>query len=169
MKRDDFDNQSKAIFAQLPEAKPSPYFAARVAARAKTSPNRELTLWRWVAALSITVVIALGSYIQFKPQQDLLYTYEPYVIQVDFNAAELKLAESAEIELPDGVSFVSKNDAIKALRSMRLKVNGRKDGKLPFVLVSEREGSLALRVRMYNAEDELVQTKTLTLNFGKKG
>lgn len=169
MSQDQFESQSKAIFSRLPEAQPSPYFAARVAARAGSGNSRELMVWRWVAALSVAAVVALTSYIQFQPKQDLLYTYEPYVIQVDFNESELKLADSAEIELPDGVSFVSKNEAVKSLRSLRLPVAERKDGKLPFVLVSEREGSMALQVRMYNADDELIQTKTLTLHFGKKG
>jgi len=166
---DQFESQSKAIFSRLPEAQPSPYFAARVAARAGSGKSRELMVWRWVAALSIAAVIALTSYIQLQPKQDVLYTFQPYTIQVDFNESEIKLADSAEIELPEGVSFVSKNEAVKSLRSLRLPVGGRKDGKLPFVLVSEREGSMDLQVRMYNSADELIQTKTLTLHFGKKG
>lgn len=148
---------------------PSPYFAARVAARSKAGASRELVIWRWVAALSVAAVVALTSYIQLQPKHDLLYTYEPYVIQVDFNESELKLADSAEIELPDGVSFVSKNEAVKSMRSLRLPVSARKDGKLPFVLVSERSGMLPVQVRMYGANDELIATKTLTLRFERKG
>lgn len=169
MNQDSFETQSKAIFSRLPQVEPSPYLAGRVVAHLGKKPSREVWILRWVAALSVAAVIGLTTYIQIKPSQDLLFTYEPYVIQVDFNSQELKMVQSAEITLPDGVSFVSKNEAVKSLRSMRLPVSGRKDGKLPFVLVSERSGELPVEVRMYGENDELIQTKTLTLHFGKKG
>lgn len=168
MSFDQFETQSKAIFKSLPQAEPSPFFAARVAARSGIGRSRELMLMRWIAAVSFTAVVALVFFIQLQPKPDVLFTYQPYVIQVDFNPEEIKLVESAEVELPEGVSFVSKNEVVKSLRSLRLPVANVKDGKLPFVVVSERSGSVPLIVRMYNASDELVQTKTLTLQFGGK-
>ncbi len=166
MQSDQFENQTKAIFKALPDIEPSPFFAARVAAKIGAGRPKELILMRWVAAVSFTAVVALVSFIQFQPKQDVLFTYQPYVIQVDFNAEEIKLVESAEVELPEGVSFVSKNEAVKSLRSLRLPVANVKNGKLPFVVVSMRSGNVPLQIRMYNSNDELVQTKTLTLQFG---
>lgn len=168
MQFDQFENQTKAIFKALPDVEPSPYFAARVAAKSGVGRSKELILMRWVAAMSFAAVVALVAFIQTQPKQDVLYTYQPYVIQVDFTESEIKMVESAEVELPDGVTFVSKNQAVKSLRSLRLPVANVKDGKLPFVVVSERSGNIPLMIRMYNANDELVQTKTLTLQFGGK-
>lgn len=168
MQIDSFETQTKAIFKALPEMEPSPYFAARVAAKSAGSKSKELIVMRWVAALSLAAVVALVTFIQVQPKPDVLFTYQPYVIQVDFNAQEMKLADSAEVELPKGVSFVSKNEAVKSLRTLRLPVAHVKNGKLPFVVVSERSGSIPLLIRVYNANDELVQTKTLTLQFGGK-
>ncbi len=165
---DQFETQSKAIFKSLPQAEPSPYLAARITAKSGIGRSRELVIMRWIAAVSFTAVVALVSFIQIQPKADVLYTYQPYVIQVDFNQEEIKLVESAEVELPEGVNFVSKNEAVKSLRSLRLPVANVKDGKLPFVVVSERSGRIPLMIRMYNANDELVQTKTLTLQFGGK-
>lgn len=149
---------------------PSPYFAARVAAQTGAVKSKELIFMRWIAAVSFSAVVALVAYIQLSPKPDVLFTYQPYVIQVDFNADEIKLADSAEVELPEGVRFESKNESVKALRSLRLPLTNVKDGKLPFVVVSEREGQIPLRILMYNSDNQLVQTKTLTLNFdGKQG
>lgn len=165
---DSNEAKSKEIFSRIPATDPSAYFAARVAARASEKPAREVVLWRWIAACSMAAVVALVTYIQFQPKQDVLYTYEPYVIQVDFTEQEIKLVESAEINLPEGVSFVSKNHAVKELRSLKLPVDA-KSGRLPFVVVSELAGSVPLEIRMYNSQDQLIDTKTLTLHFGRKG
>lgn len=168
MSQDQFEQQSKAIFQRLPEVEPSAFFAAKISARIQPK-SREIMIWRWVAALSVAAVIGLTSYIQLQPKQDLLYTFEPYVMQVDFNEAELKLVESAEIQLPEGVTFVSKNEAVTAMRSLKLPISGTKNGKLPFVLMSKLPGTLPVEVKMYDAGDNLIQTKTLTLNFGFRG
>ena len=169
MSQDQFETKSKAIFSRLPQAEPSAFFAARVSARATKGTSREVWLWRWVAAVSLAAVIGLTSYIQLQPKQDLLFTYEPYVIQVDFNESEILLVDSAEIELPEGVTFVSKNQAVKNMKSLRLPLSARSRGRLPFVVISERAGDIPLQVKMYNADDELIHTKTLTLHFEKKG
>lgn len=169
MSSDQFESQSKAIFKGLPAAAPSPFFAARVVANLKPKASRELTLWRWVAALSLAAVVGLATYMQMQTKHDLLYTFEPYVMQVDFNASELKLVESAEIQLPEGVTFVSKNESIKSLRSLKLPISGTKNGKLPFVLMSNRTGELPVEIKMYDAQDALIQTKTVILNFEARG
>lgn len=168
MSFDQFESKSKAAFKSLPDVEPSPYFAARVAAKSGIGRSRELVVMRWLAAISFTAVIALVSYIQLQPKPDVLFTYQPYVIQVDFNPEEILLVESAEVELPDGVRFVSKNEAVKSMRSLRLPLSGVKNGKLPFVVVSERSGRIPLMIRMYDENDVLVQTKTMTLEFGGK-
>lgn len=168
MSYDQNEQKSKEIFSQVSAAEPSSFFAARVTARATSKPAREVVLWRWIAACSLAAVLALVTYIQVQPKQDLLFTYEPYVIQVDFTEQEIKLVESAEVTLPEGVSFVSKNKAVKELRSLKLPVDTQ-TGRLPFVVVSELSGSVPLQIRMYNSQDELIDTKTLTLHFGRKG
>ena len=163
---DQNETQSKEIFRQVGDVQPGTFFAARVAAKAK-SPSREVWLLRLVTAFSLAAVIGLSSYIYMQSQKDVLVAYEPYVIQVDFNSKELKLAASAEVALPEGINFVSKNEAVKSLRTLKLPVSQEKRGRLPFVVVSERDGHFPLEIKMFDSNDQLIGTKTITLHFEK--
>lgn len=164
---DQNETKSREIFRQVGDLQPSAFFAARVSTKAM-QPSREVWFLRLVSALSVAAVIGLSSYIYLQSQKDVLVTYEPYVIQVDFNSRELKMAASAEVSLPDGIRFASRNEKIQSLRSLRLPVSQDKQGRLPFVVVSERDGHFPLEVKMYDGNDQLIGTKTITLHFEKK-
>jgi hypothetical protein len=103
---------------------------------------------------------------QFPSHKEALFAYQPYVIHVSLDEDEVKLAASAEVELPPGVTFVSKSAEIQALRSLKLPVEAQEGrSRLPFVVKSDRAGTLPLKFRIYDSNDKLLQTKTLTLHF----
>lgn len=163
------ENQIRQIFQRLPQVEPSPYMAGRIVTQVQAlrRSRRQLWIWRWVAAASLTALIAVVTVNKQQSAHEALYASQPYVIHVNFDDNEVKLAASAEIELPDGVSFVSRDSEIQALRRMKLPVNAEGAGRnrLPFVVKSDRTGDLALQVHIYDAQDNLIQTKTLTLHF----
>lgn len=167
MNPNQLESQSKAIFQRLGPVDAPPYLARRVAARAqeRTRTVREVRVWRWVAALSITAVLAITAVFRLQPKEQVFYTMKPYVMQIGLE--DVQLADSAEIDLPDGLRFVSSNEDIQAARSLRLPVTINKEGKsrLPFVVRSEKSGQASLQVRIYDSEDNLITTKTLNLNF----
>lgn len=167
------ETESKAIFSRVEKAVPPPFLAGRVLARAleRKRTSLEVVVLRWVAGLSFVAVLGLVTHLQMNKSagKEILFASQPYVIHVDLNDAELKLAQSAEVELPEGVSFVSKNKVVKELRRLKLPVSQVKEGRsrLPFVVLSDREGTMPLQVRIYDENDELIQTRTLTLHFAK--
>jgi len=165
----ELEKKSKAIFSRVETGLPPMFLAGRVLARTQERKRitQEMWLWRWVACLSFFAFVGVVAFHQYQPKSETLFAFQPYVIHVDLDEADMKLAESAEVELPEGVSFVSKNQVVKSMRSLRLPVSAVKDGRsrLPFVVLSERSGSMPLQVRIYNSDDQLIQTKTLTLNF----
>lgn len=167
------ERQVKAIFGGVKPVAPSSFFSARVVARfqARKADRKEAGFWRWIAAGSLTAALALTLYVRFQPKnENHLVAFEPYVIHVNLDEIDTQIAASAEVELPEGVSFVSKNEEIKTLRSLRLPISGAKEGRsrLPFVVQSDRAGTLPLQVRIYDADDELIETKTMALEFVAK-
>ncbi|MGE4131517.1 MAG: hypothetical protein AB7F86_07745 [Bdellovibrionales bacterium] len=164
----------KEVLGRVPEQGPSPFFAARVVARAglgeKSSAAKEVWIWKWIAGISLTAALALVVALKVQSPstpQEMLFTYQPYVIQVDFEAEDTGLVASAEVILPEGVSFVSKNKVVRSLRQLRLPISDLKDGKLPFVLVAEKEGEFAVLVKMYGESDEVVRTKVMNFHFAQ--
>jgi hypothetical protein len=163
-----YEIKSKAIFKALPAVDASPYLAGRVLAlhQERQSHRKQVLLWRWVAAFSFTVLVAFVSVMQLPSHKEALFAYQPYVIHVNLDEQELKMAASAEVELPAGVSFVSMSAEVQALRSLKLAVDGHEGrSRLPFVVKSDRTGTMPLQVRIYDSNDKLLQTKTLTLHF----
>lgn len=165
---DQFETQSKGIFKALPEVEPAPFFASRVLARLESPKSREVLIWRWVGALSLMVVLAMFIYIQKRPSSEVLFTYQPYVIQVDFNDKELALVATAEVELPEGVYFVSKNQVVRTAQRLRLPVTKLKQGRLPFVVVAEQSGSKTVQVRIYGTDEKLLNVKTVNIQFNEQ-
>jgi hypothetical protein len=170
-----FEKQSRELFRSLKPVEPPPYFAARVVARTheQRQSRKQILFWRWIATFSFAAVVGLTVYMQTRQVAEPLIAFKPYVIHVDLDQSEILLAASAELELPDGVSFVAKDEEIKALRNLRLPIQPAQKGRnrLPFVIVSERTGKLPLRVRLYDENNNLIQTKTMDLMFitGEKG
>ena len=161
------ETQSKEVFGRLNTVEAPPYLARRVVARSQERSRtvREVRVWRWVAALSVTAVLAITVALRTQHKAETFYTMKPYVLQVGLE--DLRLADSAEIDLPDGLTFVSANEDIQTARTLRLPVSLNKEGKprLPFVVRSEKSGQAAVQVRIYDSEDRLIQTKTLNLSF----
>lgn len=169
MDTNQFETESKAVFARLPKLEPSPYLAGRILAvsREHQRTRTQLRWWRLVATVSVTAMICLAIGLRVQKKETTLLAFQPYVIHVTLDEAEVKLAASAEIELPEGVHFVSKDEEIKNLRRLKLPVGEMGEGRsrLPFVVSSDREGSMPLQVRIFNSQDQVIQTKTLTLHF----
>lgn len=168
---DQNETDSKAVFSRIPAVTAPPYLAARVLAlyQERRKHRSQLWIWRLAAAASLTAAIALVTVMHAPSQKETLFADQAYVIHVNLDDAEMQVAASAEVELPAGVTFVSKNEEVRALRQLRLPVaavnatDGR--SRLPFVVKSDRSGTMPLQVRIYDADDKLIQTKTLTLHF----
>lgn len=174
----DNEKQSREIFGRLSQdIQPSPFLAGRVTALAleRRRVQQQLMWWRRLALISVSTVAILVAVVavrpsspSFAPAKEELFALQPYVIHVNLAEAGAEMAASAEVELPDGVQFVAKDEQIKSLRRLKLPVaavDGSQRTRLPFVVRSERTGQLALQVRLYDANDKLIQSKTLTLNF----
>lgn len=172
MDQQNLEQKSKQVFQGLAPIEPSPYFSARVLAHTPESGRlrKEVLFWRWVGALSVTAMICLTVYSGFLKTQSepskALLAFKPYVIHVDLDQSEVLMASSAELVLPEGLSFYSKDDEVKALRSLKLPLTSKKQGgRLPFVVVSSRAGHLPLQVRLYDENDRLIETKTMNVEF----
>lgn len=171
------ETESKAIFSRVEMVVPPPFLAGRTLARALESKrtSKEVLVWRWVASLSFFALVGWITFTQFQPSKsnEALFAYQPYVIHVDLNENDLKFAQSAEVELPEGVNFVSKDEVVKSMRKLKLPISASQAGRsrLPFVVLADRTGKLPLQVHIYDSDDRLIETKTLTLTFaeGKKG
>ena len=168
----ELERDAKAIFARLPAVEAPPFLAGRVLALTLEGRRgrKEVLLWRWVAALSCTAMLAYFVVLHAPTSRESLLADTSYVIHLNLDDAEMRLASSAEVELPDGVEFVSSDAAVRGLRRLRLPVDAADVGRnrLPFVVMSNRAGTLPLQVRIYNANDELIQTKILTLHFERR-
>lgn len=163
---DQQEQQSQKIFRSIGPVQAPPYMVTRVMAELKQPNRRELWVWRALTATAFAAVVALVGYIQLHaPSQSVFFTSQPYVIQMDVSEFDQAVAVSAEIELPDGVNFVSKSVAVHELRSLRMPLANVKNGKLPFVLVSERAGSMLVKVRLYDSADKLLAEKQMLLEF----
>jgi hypothetical protein len=169
VEHNELENQSRLFFQGLKPVQPSPYFAARVAANLKSrkQATRQLRLWKWLSALSFTAVIGLVIMLTSRPKPDVLFAYQPYVIQVKLDESDIQLASRAEVELPEGVNFVSRNQVVRSLRSLSLPLHSKRTGihKLPFVILSTKAGSFAVRIRLYDSSKHLIDTKTMNLRF----
>lgn len=161
----------KEILGRLKPVEPSPFFASRVVARAQDSEKSlsQLRFWKWFGTASFTVALAMAVFVKTRPQVDALVAFKPYVIHMDLNEIDMKQAASVEVELPEGVHFVSKNEEIQAAHKLQLPLSAMQPGRsrLPFVVLSERVGQLPLQIHIYNADDKLVQSKTMMLTFSQ--
>lgn len=172
MEQQNLEKQSKTVFQGLPQVEPSPFFAARVVARTQESSGlrKEVLFWRWVGALSVTAMICLTVYTNFAKNKvessAALLAFKPYVINVDLDQSEILTAATAELILPEGLEFYSKNQDVKSLRSLRLPMPSKQQGgRLPFVVVSSRSGSMPLKIHFYDQDGQLIQTKMMNVEF----
>jgi hypothetical protein len=170
------EQTAKKVLGTLKEVEPSAFFAARVVSRTETqtetlgSQNSQLYFWKWLAAVSFSAALALAIFVQMRPTADTLVAFQPYVIHMDLNEIDMEQAASVEIELPEGVHFVSKNEEIKSAHRLELPLSSLQPGRsrLPFVVLSERTGKMPLQIHIYNADAKLVQSKTMMLTFAQE-
>lgn len=155
-----------------------PFMKSRIMARLdeKSRLSRQVRLWKWATGLAtgacaITAVVALGPWRTQPTQGSAAYlAMRPYVIHVDLGGERLAGARSAEVELPEGVHFVSKtHPEVAELRSMRLEVPEAFEGRsrLPFVVTSDKEGLARLKLKIFDDGDQLLQERVLSVRFAQ--
>lgn len=177
MKKSDFqDDQPVSAIASLREIElnPSAHMKNRILARLHHAPvrnrvNPEVLFWRWIAGFA-TAACALMAWMHFlKPvAPSALLAMQPYVIHLDLGGARLAGATSAEVELPNGVRFVSKaHPEVTELRSLRLdlpeEIAGR--SRLPFVVQADRPGTQQLKLRIWDQNMNLLQERIVSVKF----
>ena len=165
---------SKAIFARVRAQEPSPFMKRRILANLDKEPRKgfsEVWFWRFVSGVSLTVaaMAMIFNMRQVQQQDDAgLVAMKPYVIHVDLSGQPLEQARIAQIELPEGVHFVSKkHPEVSKMRSMRMPVPAASSGRsrLPFVVSSDRPGTQEVVLKILDENDQVIQTRTLTVSF----
>lgn len=175
------ETKARRAFEPLREAsiEAPPFMKARIMARLNDQHrlSREVRIWRWIAGLAVTascavlVSVQAGLWKSSAPTDTAsYYALQPYVIHVDLSGDKLSGAKLAEVELPEGVHFVSKaHPEIAELRKMRLAVPEGSEGRsrLPFVVSSDKPGLAELKVKIYDETDHLIHERTLSVKFAK--
>jgi hypothetical protein len=176
MYQDDNDNIRmsevfKGVRASGIEA--SQFMKTRVLAqlRQERQFKRKLFMWQFVTAGSLAALVATF-FIGFKMISQIkadAFTREAYVIHVDFTQNDRQQVAAAEVELPQGVHFVSKS-GVASLHKLRLPVDvkaaGR--GKLPFVVSADDPGEKRIVVRLLNRDDQVIREQIFNYRFAKQ-
>jgi len=176
------ETKVKRAFAPLQEAsiEAPPFMKARIMARMSDQRrlSREVRIWRWIAGLAVTAACAVLVSVQAglwnsstAPAEAASYfAMQPYVIHVDLSGDKLSGAKLAEVELPEGVHFVSKaHPEVEKLRKMRLAVPDGIEGRsrLPFVVSSEKPGLAELKLKIFDESDHLIHERVLSVKFAQ--
>lgn len=140
----------------------------------ESGASREVWIWRWLALTSTALCAAVIWWHTALEKRnsaalaDAFTVQQNYVIQIDLGGERLKDARLAEVELPDGVHFVSKSHPeVAELREMRLPISEAQmeRSRLPFVVSSELSGRKELKLRILDDQGTVIQEKILSVNF----
>ncbi len=172
--------QMAKIFAPLKQTEfdAPPFMKTRIMSRLQAPPaaSKEIWLWRTIAGLATAACAVLLLMRNFAPSQTVApeipqhYAMQPYVIHVDLEGDKLPGARVAEVELPDGVHFVSKSHPeIAQVRKMRLNVPAAISGRsrLPFVVSSDKPGLAELKLKILDEKDLVVHERVLSIKFAQ--
>lgn len=133
--------------------------------------KRKLFIWKFVTAGSLAVLVATFL-IGFKMISQIkadAFTRQAYVIHVDFTQNDRQEVAAAEVELPQGVHFVSKSN-VGSMHKLRLPVDVKTagPGKLPFVVSADDPGEKKIIVRLLNHDDRVIREQVLNYRFAKQ-
>lgn len=182
MDSNQFETKVKRAFEPLREApiEAPPFMKARIMARLNDQSrlSREVRIWRWIAGLAVTtagavlVSVQSGLWKSATPAENSAsyFAMQPYVIHVDLSGDKLSGAKLAEVELPEGVHFVSKtHPEVTQLRKMRLAVPDVMQGRsrLPFVVTSDKPGLAELKLKIFDESDHLIHERVLSVKFAQ--
>lgn len=172
----ELDRRMQEIFAPLKamEIAPPPFLKTRLLAHGKESVSMAKGLYFWKllsgASLAALIFVSAFAYRLFDKSSADAMVQQAYVIQIDFNQADQRTVARAEIELPGDVQFVSKNPKFQNQKKLSLPVAvknlGR--GKLPFVVSSDGLGERRIKIRLLDAQDQLVREEVLKVKFAKQ-
>ncbi|MCB0384520.1 MAG: hypothetical protein KDD43_03935 [Bdellovibrionales bacterium] len=148
---------------------PPPYMGTRVVA-ALRSRGQKKRLWFWQAlsftSLGATLCLAWILFqapgAQFEAQVD-----NPYVVRVELNELSEQQYVEAEIVLPQGVEFYSKNHPeLSAQRTLRLVWN-QETGKpfLPFVIKGAEDGKKQILVKFFDESNRMISSRQIAIEF----
>lgn len=175
------EKQSKELLKGLRAARieTSPFLKTRVLARIRENEQspRQVWFWRALAVTSTTLCAALVVWhVQSEKKNsallaDAFSTQQNYVIQIDLGGERLKDARVAEVELPEGVHFVSKSHPeVANLKNMRLPITEAQAARsrLPFVVSSDISGRKELKLRIFDEQGAVIQERVMSVNFVAK-
>lgn len=168
--------QIKSLFAaaEATELDPSPYMRTRILANLRDEEESRwprTRVWKFFTVMSAFafLIMTAHSYSLMNKIESNGAAMESYVIHVNFNENDLTRVTKAEVVLPDGVKFVSKNGNIADKKVLRLPIDiksiGR--GKLPFVVTASTDGEKQITVRLLNDDNEVIRDQVLKFKFAK--
>jgi len=156
----------------------SPYLKTRVLAelrdRKQDSILSKIKLWKRIALVSTSLCLGLTLFSFYKqtPNEQMLQASIniPYMVKLSINEFQGKF-ESAEISVPDGVTFYSKSyPAIQKQRILELEwENSLGRSHLIFVVKGMELGEKKVKVKFYDSQGALISEKTLKIDFRTRG
>jgi len=172
--------QMAKIFAPLKQAEleAPPFMRTRVMSRLRVPKviSKEVWVWRIVAGFATSACAVLLVMRVLAPLQTVTsngaqhFAMQPYVIHVDLDGDNLPGSRVAEVELPEGVHFVSKSHPeIAQVRKMRLNIPKAISGRsrLPFVVSSAKPGLAELKLKILDEKDLVVHERVLSIKFAQ--
>ncbi|MEQ1877154.1 MAG: hypothetical protein ABL958_10940 [Bdellovibrionia bacterium] len=156
--------------ARQMDLQPSPYMKTRILAelRDRKSRTQSVSLWKRVAvACSAMAAVALIWTSMSKSTAFEAVVNQPYVVKVEMAELQKELIATAEIALPDGVTFYSENyPELREKRNLELAWNGDlKQAVLPFVINGGHKGLKEVKVRFFSADKKVVAERVLKIDF----
>ena len=164
-------NDLNQLFERARQAplEPPPYMATRVVAALRAQRGgRGLWFWKALSFSSLAVTLVLSWVVFQSPgAQFEAQIHNPYVVRVELNELSEKQHIEAEIVLPDGVEFYSKNHPqLAEQRSLRLVWN-QETGKpfLPFVIKGAENGKKQILVKFFDENNKLISSRQIGIEF----
>ena len=150
-----------------------PYIETQILSRLKERQNSRLSnrIWKFasVGLMALLLVVTgrllfIGGDAGFKAEVE-----KPYVVRVELDEFKSSSFAEAEIVLPKGVYFYSKSlNELNKMQSLRLAWDDSFQGDfLPFVIKSNVEGRKLVKIKFYDAQNNVMKEKMVNLIFEK--
>ena len=149
---------------------PPPYLKTRALAELMERRQRARGLFFWRLTAAASTAMALVAVVWLTLAQNVIFmavTGRPFVVKIEMEDLDTYRIAQAEIVLPEGLHFYS--ETIPELHDRRSLVvawdRETTNGKLPFVIRTDQEGSKKVLVRFFDQNRAVVAERKLEINF----
>jgi hypothetical protein len=169
----EIEKQLQSLFARARElpVPQDPFLSTRVLAeyRARSRGPARPSFWKWLALVSTACSLVLITRNYYLSQGFVYSAAVNQAIAVRVEIEDLKHFDiaHAEIELPDGVHFYSKqHPEVFSEKSVTVAWNqGSGRTRFPIVIKSDISGKKTVRVSFFDSNDKLVATRDVEIRF----